>query len=1645
MDMDITMERLLDDFEGVISQINDIVARKDIQAARRAMEQIAEIVAADNPDVELDTRADPNMDHVLHELLSRINGVIETKGQRTYVIDETEEGRQVEEELHIIDTEIDQIDIEINNIRRAGKRTRTVAIGDDETETAEDKTITELNRRIEELTRRRSELQAQFSNPEVTDGTAIIREIAQLNTDIAELESQRDKLIAQAKAAPNVDIDELTRQITELRRQRQEHESSRDNVQKTISSIREELDSIYIKSESYSEIARDKDFLKNNPGVWEKVGKKGDILKFNINGSLQNIEYDPYIHSLSGDFDGLGVLREIVPELQSRVIELRRSLEASEKQLEEENDSILSLVNKEKELEAQIEAARTTRTQNTHDRIIALEEEIAELEAQKNELNKSNPNANIDELNRQIAELRQQAIAISDDIKEVNHEDNPSAAQVVVNLRAQRQEIYDKITGLEAQLEAAKATRNPDPKDRINQIDQEIEAKRKELHDLLKTLVPDKSAAIAEIDEKLKALKNKARILGEDLAKLKGQDELYAKTYDLLVQTNEEIRRLEEERINLLQVSTTRTKRGPTKILKGDSKLTEEQQIRIKRLLERKQQLLLRRKEVVKQVRKHQKVIITGEGEKYDLTKVSRELGDPFFKTHEIRQALAERGVTDEDYLRFYDEGIAKFNERQVQLNGQLNALKQELKGIIVGPNQENYITLLKDEKTSKEDKLKILEAIRKNFLSNEKFKDQMIEAGFDKELTEENMDKFKEFFDKYTQNTTLVMRGIQSEMKEIAFNIRVLEHEKDSITRGQQAERDAEDGGKRIKADAEADKKLRDEQIETTMFGNPKMEEKWDETVKRFYNHRQTADRTFEITKADGTVVKINFDTIGAYEGRDADAHFLNLDDYKRFLELTTAYDNAEKEEQGLGLKLVKEHFDFFTDNPNFKAAYEKILAEQGEEAADRLLLEYINEKKEYVKTFHGLTNREAVKYATLKTAGSTLTAMRPVRGNLPVPVKMGNAVSNVFRFAGLRLPHFTKIDAEGKKVPTIKSGIGTILTDALVIGAGALAISTGPVGIATWAAAYGVRGAVTAGNVIAARGYYKKHKDVIDAGLPTLAEPPEYTKEVARRDFYRQQIMDETGKPEVGLIRQFTTWVHAKSDRLPFRKAARKATHDAIVEKQQSAMHEEIDGNATERVEATQRNAEQSRANREIRDRNRQAEARSQVTYNSVFRDSEVRNNPEENMDGMTSNVAVNAAIRSRGSTLRVDVAKGTVGTAEQVGAGRYKKPEETLEQTQGMEVVPDKASTMTANTAITEEEHYQGEKEHRDFWNRVITAVGAAAAGMAIRYGYTRFMERRMTDPGTQETTTMKHHDEEVTKEWVDGQTTTKNVETEVPDYATQYDLQGHTLEDVTRANAGRQVTGYYSVSGGQRGPEQITLSGNERITAMWQDDGTRWGTGVGDTAGLNQHTGFIDRTVSQAFMDGNGVMRQGLKVEDLAQAVGQGKVDPATLQGTYVSLGDNHWVSLQELMSGMTKQVQVGSHIEMVPTEVVEPGQWVDKIIPAWDEPITVPGTPPTYEDVFSWKAAADALTQSAIAGAGVGAIDALHEASRATYRTSVDALNRNGGTFTDRNPILARSSDVMEKLADQIIREDQKAKGQEPEVEDEEIDDEDPEK
>ena len=1526
MDMDITMERLLNDFEGVISQINDIVARKDIDAAQKAMEQIAEIVRADNPDIELDTRTDPNMDHVLHELLSRIDGVIKVKAETETVIEETEEAREAVEELRLIDQELKIIDITIDQIRRDGKSGRDVSNEEEESETTEDKTLEEIDAKLQKLVEKRiklsNELRAMRDSADVgmsqnnESWVNLKNQIDELNTEIRGLEAQRDALIASQQVNPEVDVDALKKQRDELR-------------------------------ERAIQISND--------------------------------------------------IKEIGKEENPSASQVWANLRAERQEI----------YNKITELEAQIEAAQKAKSVGINARVVQLEEEIAELQKNAYKMIGSEPN---DSFLRRYPDFDMEHFQAGTTIRINNREItlDPAKHRFV-------KEFNEDVHGGEEADQGATAVftlYEVDP-----EIQRQIDEKREEIKNLLKTQIPDNTAELKEIDDKLEVLREKARTLGDDLrnAKRDANDNLYAQIYALLASTNEQIKALEEQRKQLLLIDTKRTKKGPTKTIKSDAKLTEEQRQRIIILLQRKRELLIQRKTVEKEVKKHTKTVTKGEDKEYSLTKVARELGDPFFKTHEIRKELAERGVTDEDFLRFYGEGLAKFRQRLQDLNAQIPVVQQEAAKYAVGPNGENLSAIISNEGTTPADKLKALEMVRKNFFASEEYKQKMIDAGFDHELTEANRAAFEEFYKKFCENTMITLRGMQAEAQNLSTNITILEFEIDSINRGREAERLAADGGKQIKAQAKADKELRRKQIDTTIYGDPEMEAKWDETIKRFYGHKQESTRVLRFTTKDGKQMSVKSDTIGDYPEYEADAHFLNLDEYKTYLELVTAYDRAESFQKGAGLDCVKQNFDFFTTNPKFKEAYEKLKTEVGQEAADKLLLEYINEKKEYVKTFHGLTNKHAVKAAKLKTAGSTLTAMKPVRGNLPTPVKLGNAASNVFRFVGLRLPHFHQVDSKGNRVLDIPGGVATLLVDGLVIGAGAAAVASGPIGIATLASAYAVRGAVTAGNVIAGNNYYKKHKEVIDAGLPTIGEPPEYTKEVSRREYYRQKVMEESGKNTVGLGRRFTTWFHAKTDRLPFRKASREAGNKALADQAFGNIEKEIVTDAADRISTAERNAEQSRENREIRKENFKAESRSAGTYNEVLRDPN-----RDNIEQMASNVATNAAVKARGSNLRVDVAKGTVGPAEQVEAGRYKKPDEELKKTKGMEVIPDERSTMSAVTAITEEQHYKGEKEHRDFWNSVMTTAGSIAAGMGIRAAHKKFVEHKMTDPGTKGKQETIHHDEVKDRKWVEAKKETQNVEKEVTDYGTQYDVKGKKLDDVVSSNKGKTVTGYETVSGGERGAAQHTISGDEKVTAIWQDDGSKWGTGVGDSAGLTEKTGFIDRTVPSNMVDANGVMKQNLTIDELMQAVGSGKIDPATLEGTYVSLGDNYWVPLKELMKDMTARVKVGSHIEMVPTEVVtEPAHWEEQVIQAaWDEVVTTPGTPATYKDVVNWKAVLTGLGRSALDGAGAAAANPLHEAARETHTTSVGALGDEGGTFTHRNPMLARDQAIMTRLVEQ---------------------------
>ena len=98
---EITIERLMNDMGSVIAQINDIVAKKDIVSARKVLEDVAKLVANQNG-IVLDEESRPDYDHVLHELLTKISGVIEIVQEK----DNSAEIERLEQELSDIDREL---------------------------------------------------------------------------------------------------------------------------------------------------------------------------------------------------------------------------------------------------------------------------------------------------------------------------------------------------------------------------------------------------------------------------------------------------------------------------------------------------------------------------------------------------------------------------------------------------------------------------------------------------------------------------------------------------------------------------------------------------------------------------------------------------------------------------------------------------------------------------------------------------------------------------------------------------------------------------------------------------------------------------------------------------------------------------------------------------------------------------------------------------------------------------------------------------------------------------------------------------------------------------------------------------------------------------------------------------------------------------------------------------------------------------------------------------------------------------------------------------------------------------------------------------------------------------------------------------
>ena len=151
--------------------------------------------------------------------------------------------------------------------------------------------------------------------------------------------------------------------------------------------------------------------------------------------------------------------------------------------------------------------------------------------------------------------------------------------------------------------------------------------------------------------------------------------------------------------------------------------------------------------------------------------------------------------------------------------------------------------------------------------------------------------------------------------------------------------------------------------------------------------------------------------------------------------------------------------------------------------------------------------------------------------------------------------------------------------------------------------------------------------------------------------------------------------------------------------------------------------------------------------------------------------------------------------------------------------------------------------------------------------------------------------------------------------VPTYADVLDT-GKSMSDIMGRNTGKQVTGFYSVWGGERRPAVYNLTGNERITAVFRQIGGG-GKGFSDTAGLRAPV-LTDGTFPQELLDGSGFLRQDISLEELLNGLNISPQDVGALDGIYVSIGDRYWTSLGNLVQGMTKQVQTGT----IPQRVID---------------------------------------------------------------------------------------------------------------------------
>ena len=915
------------------------------------------------------------------------------------------------------------------------------------------------------------------------------------------------------------------------------------------------------------------------------------------------------------------------------------------------------------------------------------------------------------------------------------------------------------------------------------------------------------------------------------------------------------------------------------------------------------------------------------------------------------------------------------------------------------------------DDKLKEDKRMEIIEHIRKNSEQVLRLRNELKNKGFLNPITtKEQANEFLQLIAQFNIECERDVTRLRLSAQEQAENLEIFNTEikrindeirSINISKGELDNLDQESGD---------EKELRARQIKATVFGDEELEAEWDERVQRFYSHRRDGLPAKYISKETGEEREIEFSSMEEYEQFAEDTKFLNLEDYNKYLRITTMCDSAEERYgEGAGLDLFKSVVDF--SEPDFDE-YHDLLASDPDKA-DQWLQNYIGQKKEYVKTFHGFTNEHAVKAETWRTAGSTLKYMKPVKGDLPITTRMGNAVENVLRFFLIRKPEFSKVNQNGEKVKTTGRGILTLATDAAVIGGVAATAILAPAALPAIGIGYAARGVVTIANKVRGRIEYKKHKDVIDANLPTLGHSTSTDKEIIRKTYYRDKIKEEKGK--LNILDVISSWRKAAiTDRItPWGRKRARETEQKIVDERIALSNAVID----ERTNAVRINAKNNlqiaEQNQITRQENTRKEAMTDRTYNDIVKDPD-----SINIDETLGKVARNAVVRANRQDKYNDFSENVNPNSTVNTEHKYLKENPEMKQTQNLGDVSNKGGTI-ANTAITEEQKYTSRKVRQDRVNRVWTMVLSTLGKVGLDYALTGFKKDVTIKEPKKITTQEKQPDQQ---KWVEGGSheepvhdvkITKEFGTDdiskgadsdiglndVYDFGGQIskgarkldvdavalrikDANGKTIGDASFAESATNLRAL-----GEKVPQVFSKDGSIDISHLSYPE-------IGEVLKATNPTQF-KRYLDSIGLDENASMDEIMKV-----AIERGDLFTQTkvLEGWRQVLPANLKEKIEEVIVD-TMNVKNPGHYETIP------GGFKDVVKTVYEN---------HTDHVFDPTLLRDSALEGLAAGTGITMADSLHEAIQPTRR--VDE-----GTFEERNPyffISKIASKQAEKLKQQ---------------------------